>query len=286
VIYGLGTALGWGVADLLAAIVSRRIGVVGALLLAQFAGLAGLAVVFVAFHPEFDATGPQLALLFGNGMIAAVAYISLYKALELGPIALVSPIVSAYAAFTIVLAVFFLHETLSGLVLLGMLVTFGGVTLASTDVRALLSRGGGVRTATPGVRFALLSMLAFGLSTFLISRLARDLGWFPPVAMSRVATTTALLVGSVIARQRPFGRIDRSSLLGAVVIGLTDVGGLFLYARGSQLGFVSIVAAASAAYAVIPVIGGVVFLRERPASSQALGIALVFGGLLLLGLGR
>jgi drug/metabolite transporter (DMT)-like permease len=287
VIYGLGTALGWGIADFLAAIVSRRIGAVGALLLAQFAGLAGLGLVLVFGHPSLHVSAGQLALLVGNGMIAAIAYIALYKGLELGPIALVSPIVAGYAAFTILLAVLFLHETLGGLVFVGAIVTLGGVMLASTDIRALLSRGdAAAKGGSSGIRFALISMLAFGASTFLISRLSRDLGWFLPVTMSRIATTTTLLAGSAIARQRPFRNIDAPSLAGAVVIGLTDVGGLILYARGSQLGFVSIVAAASAAYAVIPVVGGVLFFRERPAASQGLGIALVFAGLLLLGVGR
>jgi drug/metabolite transporter (DMT)-like permease len=282
VIYGLGTALGWGLADFIAAIVSRRVGVVAALLLAQFAGLICLGVFFVVTHPSLEASGTQVALLVGNGLIASVAYYSLYKALELGPIALVSPIVSAYAAFTIVLAVVFLNEAIGGAVLVGMLVTFGGVALASTDLRAL--RSGGAMHG-PGVRFGLVSMLAFGASTFLIARLARDLGWWMPVTISRITTTTALLVGSAILHREPsFQKVDARSFVECAVIGVGDVGGLILYARGSQLGMVSIVAAASAAYAVIPVIGGLVLFRERPVVNQLVGIAAVFVGLLVLGL--
>jgi drug/metabolite transporter (DMT)-like permease len=282
VIFGLGTALGWGVADFIAAIVSRRVGVVAALLLAQFAGLICLGVFFLVTHPSLEATGVQIALLVGNGLIASVAYYSLYKGLELGPIALVSPIVSAYAAFTIALAVVFLNEAIGGAEFLGILVTFGGVALASTDLKAL--RAGGAMHG-PGVRFGLVSMLAFGASTFLIARLARDLGWWLPVTISRLTTTTALLVGSMILHREPsFSKVDARSLLECAVIGIADVGGLILYARGAQLGLVSIVAAASAAYAVIPVIGGVVLFRERPVANQLIGIAVVFAGLLLLGL--
>jgi drug/metabolite transporter (DMT)-like permease len=282
VIYGLGTALGWGVADFIAAIVSRRVGVVAALLLAQFAGLLCLGIFFVFTHPSLDVTFAQVALLVGNGLIASVAYYSLYKGLELGPIALVSPIVSAYAAFTIVLAVVFLNEAIGGAEFLGMLVTFGGVALASTDLRAFRS---GRAMHGPGVRFGLVSMLAFGASTFLIARLARDLGWWLPVTISRLTTTTALLVGSaLLRRETSFQKVDARSFLECAVIGVADVGGLILYARGSQLGLVSIVAAASAAYAVIPVIGGVVVFRERPVMNQIVGIVVVFVGLLLLGL--
>jgi drug/metabolite transporter (DMT)-like permease len=144
-----------------------------------------------------------------------------------------------------------------------MLVTFGGVALASTDLKAL-RRGGAMHG--PGVRFALVSMLAFGASTFLIARLARDLGWWMPVTISRLTTTAALLVGSAILHREPsFAKVDARSFLECA-------------------GMVSIVAAASAAYAVIPVIGGVVVFRERPVMNQVIGIVVVFGGLLLLGL--
>jgi drug/metabolite transporter (DMT)-like permease len=282
VIYGLGTALGWGLADFIAAIVSRRIGVVAALLLAQLAGLICLGVFFVVTHPSIEVTASQLLLLVANGLVASVAYYSLYKALELGPIALVSPIVSAYAAFTIALAVVFLNEAISSAEFAAIVVTFGGVALASTDLRAFRS---GRAMHGPGVRFALVSMLAFGASTFLIARLARDLGWFLPVTISRITTTTALLVGSALLHREPsFQKVDARSLAECAVIGVADVGGLILYARGSQLGMVSIVAAASAAYAVIPVIGGVVLFRERPVVNQLVGIVVVFAGLLLLGL--
>jgi drug/metabolite transporter (DMT)-like permease len=284
VIYGLGTALGWGLADFIAAIVSRRIGSVAALLLSQLAGLIYLAVFFVATRPSLEVSAVQVVLLVVNGLVASVAYYSLYKGLELGPIALVSPIVSAYAAFTIVLAVIFLGEAIAGVEFLGMLVTFGGVALASTDLAQLRSRVAQEHGA--GIRFALVSMLAFGASTFLIGSLARDVGWWLPVTVSRVTTMTALLLGSAILHEQPsFRKVDAKSLLGCAVIAAGDVGGLILYARGSQLGLISVVAAASAAYAVIPVIGGVVVFGERPRPSQLIGIAFVFAGLLVLGVG-
>jgi len=68
-------------------------------------------------------------------------------------------------------------------------------------------------------------------------------------------------------------------------VGLVDMLGMSVYSYGVELGYVSIVTAASATFTLIPVAGGIVLLRERPAASQLLGIALVVAGLLLLGLG-
>jgi drug/metabolite transporter (DMT)-like permease len=46
---------------------------------------------------------------------------------------------------------------------------------------------------------------------------------------------------------------------------------------------VSVVTAVSATYPLIPVLGGVALLKERPGATQYLGVAMVVGGLALLG---
>jgi drug/metabolite transporter (DMT)-like permease len=56
------------------------------------------------------------------------------------------------------------------------------------------------------------------------------------------------------------------------------------FARGAQVAALSVVAAVSATFPLIPFVGGLVLLRERPAFSQAIGVFAVVGGLVLLGL--
>jgi len=73
------------------------------------------------------------------------------------------------------------------------------------------------------------------------------------------------------------------AVAGAALVGVIDVLGGAAYARGAELGYLSIVSAASATFPLIPVVGGILLLRERPAASQLAGVALVVGGLLLLG---
>ena len=45
-----------------------------------------------------------------NGLASAIAYLTHYRALELGPVAVVSPIGSTYAVVGVLLAVVFLGE--------------------------------------------------------------------------------------------------------------------------------------------------------------------------------
>jgi drug/metabolite transporter (DMT)-like permease len=78
---------------------------------------------------------------------------------------------------------------------------------------------------------------------------------------------------------------DRSpGLLGTIVLlALLDTGGYVAFNLGIRHADTSIVATASAPYAVIPIVMGVAVLHERPARVQWLGVALVLGGLVLLG---
>jgi hypothetical protein len=47
--------------------------------------------------------------------------------------------------------------------------------------------------------------------------------------------------------------------------GLADAAGVAFFARGDQVGLVSITPAASSAYPIIPLVGGLVLLHERMA---------------------
>ena len=72
-------------------------------------------------------------------------------------------------------------------------------------------------------------------------------------------------------------------VLWAAIVGVLDVLGDSMYARGSELGLVSITAAVSATSTLIVVAGGLLFFSERPAVIQGVGVALVVFGLVLLG---
>jgi drug/metabolite transporter (DMT)-like permease len=81
-------------------------------------------------------------------------------------------------------------------------------------------------------------------------------------------------------RERSGGPI----LAWAAAAGLADAVGLLAFSRGSELGMVAVTAATSSTYPVIPLIAGVILLGERLGRRQLTGIALIIGGLVLLGL--
>jgi drug/metabolite transporter (DMT)-like permease len=283
VIFGLGTALSWGLADFGAAVAARKIGSHATVVVSHVGGSVVFFMLFAIAEPTLHVSAGQVSLLVVNGVMAAAAYVLLYHALQLGPVSLISPIVAAYAAVTVALAMILLGESLAGIVLAGAIVTIVGVVLTSTDLRALVSGRRGGRSA--GVPFAIASMVMFGVASYILGRSSQEIGWMQATAISRAASTLVILA-TAIARRLSLTGAPRKVVGLAALVGLGDIAGVALYTRGVEAGFISIVAAASATFTLIPVAGGILFFKERPAATQAVGVALVVAGLLLLGLGN
>ncbi len=279
-IYGLGAAIGWGLADVGAAIGGRRIGSVAATVVAQVTSLLVVGVLLATMRPEWTGDAENLAVLITNGGIVGAAYLAHYRALELGPVAIVSPIVAAYAVPPVVLAVVVLGETLEGWVLAGAVVTLLGVVVASVDLRA----ASGSRFSGPGIPVGIASMLLFGLATFTLGRQAQVVGWLSAMAVGRASSVAVLLAIAAVKRPR-IASAAPAGLAVAAAAGVADIVGVAMYSFGAEVGLISIVTAASATFVLFPIVAGVALFGERPGATQFLGIAFVIGGLLLLGLG-
>jgi drug/metabolite transporter (DMT)-like permease len=283
VIFGLAAALGWGCSDLLAAIGSRRMGSRATVMVAQIVGLLCSGLLWLVTTPGWGLPARDVAILLGSGCFAGIAYFTAYRGLELGPVALVSPIASAFAAVTVLLAVVILDESLGPVLLSGVVLTIVGVVLASTDLRRFEVEAKRHRRGLP---YAFAAMVGFGVAAFVSGSLAKDYGWLPPVALSRVGSVILITAVTLAMRGREregMRRISPRNLGIAAAAGVTDIIGVVAYSRGSELGLISIVAAVSATFTLIPVAGGILLFSERPAANQLVGLVLVIGGLATLG---
>ncbi len=286
VIYGLAAALGWGLSDLWAAISGRRIGSGRTVVVAQVAAGVVVTLLVLIVRPDLSGIPTVAPWLIPNAFLGAAAFATLYKGLQLGPIAVVSPVLASYAVVPVLLSVVLLGETLGGLQVVGVAVTIAGAALTSTDPKALRA---GTRTKPAGLPWAIVSTLLFGVATYVMGWAAKEAGFLPSLWFGRLTMMTVFLLAALVLwlRSRSAGEVrdpvSPSMLRLAVLVGVMELVGTIAYARGAEVGLVSIVTAASATYPLIPVFGGVVLLHERPVPTQYLGIAMVIGGLLLLG---
>ncbi len=136
-IYGLAAALGWGLSDLWAAISGRRIGSGRTVVVAQVAAAVVVTLLVLIVRPDLSGIPTVAPWLIPNAFLGAAAFATLYKGLELGPIAVVSPVLASYAVVPVLLSVVLLGETLGGWEVVGVAVTIAGAALTSTDPKAL-----------------------------------------------------------------------------------------------------------------------------------------------------
>jgi uncharacterized membrane protein len=143
-IYGLGAALGWGLADVMVALIARRIGSFVTLVIGQLASLIAFTMLWLSGVTSVGRLHPALLLLPLIGVSGALSYVCFYRALELGPIALVSPIAAGYAAIVIALALLILREPVPPLAVVGAFVAIGGVpnTDWAADTAIVRDQGG------------------------------------------------------------------------------------------------------------------------------------------------
>ncbi len=284
-IFGLAAALGWGLADYAGALGGRRIGSLPAVVIGQVFSAAFMVVLMVVTGQDVSRVSTFLGPLALNGIFTAIAYATHYRALELGPVAVVSPIGASFAVVGIALAMLIHDERPGGLALVGAGVTVAGVALVSTDLRALRA---GIRGHAPGVPWAIVSAVGFGVAAFILGRAAQELGWILGLGASRVAQVISY-VPLVAARRGAFARVPTlpgaaAGVAIALFAGAADLLGVTTYSAGAERGLLSIVLAASAIFPAIAVALSIGFLRERLVPNQWGGVVLTLAGLLLLGL--
>ena len=280
-LFGVIASLGFGFSDLLAAVVSRRVSIINLVLGADLAAVL-IGAAYLPFAPGLSTLSlAQWGQIGGLGVSTLVLTMVFYTALRIGPVAVVTPIVSANNVVVILLAVVFLGERLGLGQSLGAAIATVGVVLSSTDLRRV--RAGG-RPVSKGVLIGLVVLVGGGLWTYYVGILSKELGWFLPVYLSRVVTVVILLPVQVARGRSALSEITAKMGLTVAVVGVLETGGMFALARGMEVGVVSIVATTLTLYSVVPILGGIFMFREKLALNQMAGLALVLAGLVALGL--
>jgi drug/metabolite transporter (DMT)-like permease len=285
VMLGLSVALLWGSADTLAMFATRKIGSNVTTFMAQLSGLFLVAIVGLAFARPLgllaiSASSLVLSVLLGIvlGGVSAGAFLSLYKSLNHGPLAVVSPVVSAQGGVTLVMAVILLQERLAGFQMLFLLLTFVGVLLASINVKELVSMRP-KSLLSPGVLYGLVAMLCFGVLAFGLGLASRSTNWL--VSVFFIRCFSFLLIAVIQRKDSPqTGKTGWMwGYLLAIVVGCADIGGQGLLSLATASGSIGVAGMIASAYAVLPLAVGVFFLKERLSLSQLLGCVLLGAGL-------
>jgi drug/metabolite transporter (DMT)-like permease len=312
VTYGLIAALAWGVSTIAAAWAARRAGTYMALLVSQLVGAGCLGLLAVMMRPSLAGVhGLTLLGLVSAGLLGLLGWLTYYKALQDGPVGVVSAIAATYGGVAAVLAVLVLGERLGLSGGAGVILAVGGVVLAAARSSGGLAAG---EMARSGILLALVSAAAYGAGSFLLGGFSAQVGWLA-AALVAYGSSLAALVLVLPFRRADDGRLGRAApppdlrqsatgdgepdtasgrsrpgyppgLGWAAAAGLTEAVALAAFSRGGQAGQVAVTAAVSSLYPIIPLAAGRVMFHERLRWRQVLGVACIVAGLVMISLGQ
>jgi drug/metabolite transporter (DMT)-like permease len=228
----------------------------------QAAGFV-LLLGIVAVRGDVSSHSFALGLLAGLG--GGVGLAAFYKALSLGTMSIVSPLVAcgAIVPFGISLAT---GERPSGLAVGGAVVALGGAVLASVEERRSKSPERG-----RAIALAVVAAVALGLFVYFLGLGSRQGDALSTLVGARVGSLGLLVVLALLLRA-PL-RVPRASLAAVAAVGIADVTANALFALASRHGLLAIVSVLGSLYPVVTVLLAHVFLHERLTRLQQAGVA-------------
>ena len=263
----LGSSVVWGSADFAGGSLTKRLPTFAVTIWSQSAGLFAL-LVAVAAREHVGIRAFLLGLAAGVGGGAGLA--AFYKALALGTMSVVSPLVacSALVPFTVSLAT---GERPSTIAVVGALVALTGAVLASVEERRSASAA-----RSRAILLAVLAAGALGIFVYFLGLGSREGDAVSALFGARVGSLTLLVAISVAARATV--RLPRRTIVPVAAVGLADVAANALFAYASGHGLLSLVSVLGSLYPVVTVLLAHLLLGERLTRAQQAGVAVALAG--------
>jgi drug/metabolite transporter (DMT)-like permease len=267
---GFATALVYGFADFFGAIASKKIAPV---IVTCLSGATGLLFLF-ALTPIFGATANPEAIGLGiwAGVWSAFAMTCLYASLAIGPISILSPLGAVVSAIVPAMVGFAQGDRFSWL---------GWVAIAFILIAVVLVGfvpGEDVRLpSAKGFLLALGAGLGIGAVLICLDAAPQDSGLTPVILLRAVSATLlgVYFIGSLIlGRVKPSPRVSRKLWFALLGAGLLDSSANVFFLMASRVGSLTVVSVLTALYPLGTIILARVFLKEKIARVQTVGVLL------------
>jgi drug/metabolite transporter (DMT)-like permease len=286
ILLGLLTALTWGGADFIARFATHRIGALRSMLYMQLTGFLLLSFLLPALggwgHLADGSGWHPWAWGFLAGSFNAMAGLALYRAFEIGKMAVVAPLSASYPALTLLLS-WMTGERLSTVRIAGILCTLVGVVVVAGGEKTPDENDAeAVRRSGRGLGWAMVSAVGFAVLFWLLGiRVIPRVGAIQTVWMIRL--TSAVLTAAVIVVSKRPARLPSGEVRWmALGMGALDTSAFVLSNLGMKMEQVAVVTVLSSLYGAVTVGFAAIFLREHVSRWQWAGIVTIFAGIFLI----
>jgi uncharacterized membrane protein len=276
ILFGLLSALSYGISDFAAGVGSRRMGANLVAGIVQFFSLVAIIIgVFL-----FPGNGPSKhALLWGavSGLGSAGGTLALYRGLAVGQMSVVSPLSAVTSAVIPVIVGLFLGDHLSILSAVGIIIAVPAIILVSRGDSPAV--GENLQT---GIAEGLLSGMGFALLFIALDQAGTQSGAWPLIPGQAIGLL--ILFPFAWRKRRRFSGGTSST---SIIVGAGLAGGLanlfFLTATGR--GQLSIIAILTSLYPALTIILARFILGERWSFLQTAGLCITAAAIVLISLG-
>lgn len=272
----------WGISKVILKPALNKIGPYPSLVY-QYLVTSCLLIIFTIPFVDYIIPSKEIFVKFILAVvIGTLAIYFFFKALYKGKVSLVAPIAHSSALITVILSYFFYNELLQGRRLVAVALLIVGVVLVSfrySDLKKLKFSG----KTIVGAKFALLTMLGWGVYFFLIKPIIVELG--PILAVVYLETAITILI--VLPFLYKIIRRDKITYPGSAksylfFAGLTVALGSLFFNLGVAKNAVSIIYPIANSALLITVLGSYIFLKERVETNQYIATFVILIGLILV----
>jgi uncharacterized membrane protein len=274
ILFGLLSALGFGVSDFVAGVGGRRTSVGAVLVAGQPFALLATLLALALFHGSRP-TARSLAWGAVSGLGSAFGTIALYRGLAMGQMSIVAPLSGVLAALIPALVGLGLGERMSPVEAVGITLAIPAILLVSAQHRSESARSAGVIEG-------LAAGAAFGLFFVALDRGGTGAGAWPLVASQLVAVSIVIPVGLRMSG-RDGGR--RAAVPYGAMAGLTGGAASLFFLAATGTGELAVAAVLTSLYPAVTIIFARLMLDERWSRMQVAGLLMAGAAVALISAG-
>jgi len=263
----------WGTSDFLGGLTSRRLPPLAVYGLSQCIGFVVLVAIATATG-GWSAEPGYWPWAIAASVVGMVAMLAFYRALSIGPMGIVSPLVALSVLVPVAVALL-RGEAPSSLQVLGIIAAIVGILLASGPELS------GAESARPLI-LAGVAALGFGaMFVFMAAGSAHD----PLMTMTGMRVVTMVMFAFVLLKVRNLGGAVPGDLLPLAVIGVFDAMANVAFGFATTLGLLATTSVLGDLYPVVTAVLAAIVLHERLRAVQYAGVAAALAGVMLISAG-
>ncbi len=267
------SSLMWGTSDFLGGVLTRRLPAIAVYGLSQAVGFVFLVIIATATG-GWGADPGYWPWAIAASVLGMIAMISFYKALAIGPMGIVSPLV-ALAVLVPVVVSLLRGELPEPIQLVGIVVAILGILLASGPELT------GAESAKPLILAGVAAIGFGGMFVLMAEGSKHD----PLMTMTGMRVTTVVIYAFVFLVARNIGGARPRDAVPLVTIGILDAGANVMFGFATTMGLLSVTAVLGDLYPVVTAVLAAIFLRERLRGVQYAGVGAALFGVMLIAAG-